>query len=220
MTTSYQAIKRTLSILFCLGLFIAIASCSGDDGDTGPQGEQGAKGDKGDTGAAGADALAKNGYIDGTVTGTRQDGTAFTETFKYEYRGDITILDDDDFYVYRNSDLGDDSQYIEIDGSIANAGTPQQTVTPTYFRLEFIKEISVNTLFRLDAWFYNNEGNSADVTITNYSYNATTGVLTFNYSFTGDGTDDNSTGKPITITGSFNSGTSRVYDGVVGRKGN
>jgi hypothetical protein len=65
-----------------------LMACSGEDGDPGAAGEAGAKGDKGDSGADGEDgedAAAKNGYVQGTIKGTRRDGTAFEEPFNFAY---------------------------------------------------------------------------------------------------------------------------------------
>lgn len=222
MRRSYQVIKTPLRFLLLVCISVAIASCSGDDGDTGPQGpqgEQGAKGDKGDTGAAGADAITKNGYFEGTVTGTRQDGTAFTETFKYEYGAETTSFDDDgDLWTYRYRDPQENSPYLYIQGNATDIGTANEALTIYDFDFEFTKELSATSLFYLEAWHYN-ENNSSTVEVTNYSHDSTTGVLSFDFTFTGVDSNDNTTGKALTITGSFNSGT-RVYEEVVSRKAN
>jgi hypothetical protein len=79
--------KKFSSFLLVLAV-VLLTACAGDDGEPGPKGD---KGDAGDTGAPGTngtdgeDTAAKLGYFQGTVSGHRQDGTAFQEAFNYEY---------------------------------------------------------------------------------------------------------------------------------------
>src|SRR5687767_4020443 len=82
----FNEFKFYISVFFvCV---VLLAACSGEDGDPGPQGEQGLQGDQGPKGAISNSGYQKSGYLQGTVMGTRKDGTAFNEPFKYEYTAD------------------------------------------------------------------------------------------------------------------------------------
>lgn len=70
---------------FCIVLVSFMWAACSEEGDPGPQG------DPGEQGPAGENAIHKVGYFEGTVSGTRQDGTAFTESFKYEYGNDSLL---------------------------------------------------------------------------------------------------------------------------------
>ncbi|CAA9234419.1 MAG: hypothetical protein AVDCRST_MAG56-1090 [uncultured Cytophagales bacterium] len=100
MFTPLQTIGRSIPKVFFLSLLVLATHCKGPDGDpgptgkdgadgaAGPQGPQGAAGPQGGQGPQGtpglnADQLASNGFIKGTIRGTRTDGTPFSETFNF-----------------------------------------------------------------------------------------------------------------------------------------
>lgn len=236
MTWRYQYITRKiLAPMLLAAMMFTYTSC--DDGDTGPegpQGEQGTAGDKGDTGDAGTEGeapLTKTGYFEGTVTGTRQDGTAFTETFKYEYTYDayeaIQSGEGDWLRLRRYDDAindNEDSPYIYTYFLVENAGTAQETIEPRQFYFTMEKAVETSKLFRFSAGFdYGDDSDAAaEIVISNYIHDMTTGALSFDFTYTDDYNDTgvyNSTENPVTITGSFNSDTGKVYSTVVNRKG-
>jgi hypothetical protein len=236
----YQLSKRSGLLLLAFCISFALSSCEGDEGAIGPQGEQGeqgAQGDKGDKGNKGddgddgdngddgddgedgkdgKDALTKVGFFEGTITGTRSDGTPFKETFKYEY---VTSLDqtmEDNWFNptrYGQSTL-ESGPYISINAQVLNKGTENETLRPNQFSFRFSKEID-NKLFSMRAFLYYD----SNIEISNYVHNMTTGVVSFDFTYTGTGRVDNTTGNALTITGKFNSGKN-VYADVVSRKGN
>jgi hypothetical protein len=209
-----------------------VSACS--DGDVGPQGQKGESGDKGavgDTGTAGPDGqgyLVKRGSYEGTVTGSRQDGTPFTETFNFEYSDEsFDAFNDEDEGIYsldidryNNSSWQDWNPYLGIDITIENMGEEGQDIYVTDFDFDFEKVLDATTTFRFELNYNDEDEDVPVVTISNFSYNDVTGVLEYDFSFTYDGenTDYNSTGNPITVTGKFNSGTGKVYDEIVMRK--
>ncbi|MDO1447061.1 hypothetical protein Q0590_12405 [Rhodocytophaga aerolata] len=71
------------SSFFALALTIAVVSCKGPEGEVGPKGDTGATGAQGITGDS-YDKALENGFLKGTIQGTRKDGTAFEEAFEYK----------------------------------------------------------------------------------------------------------------------------------------
>jgi hypothetical protein len=135
-----------------------LAACSGDDGDPGPKGDTGDQGTKGDTGEEGEDAASKVGYFEGTVEGTRKDGTPFEETFQYEYVFGNEVFSGNDILLQR---------FETASGAIANAiseGTMQekgyikfaaskdgQAIAPNDLHFFFTKGINATQLFQMNA---------------------------------------------------------------------
>ena len=142
-------VKTLFYVLLAAGL---IAACSGEDGDPGPQGEQGEQGEKGE---AGADALQKNGFFEGTVSGNRQDSTAFNYPFKFEYaydsiqafanEGDVKTLS-----LTRYSDRSGDA-FLTLNLQSPSEGVllPAFNSYSGYFR--FFKELDSDNLFAINA---------------------------------------------------------------------
>lgn len=150
---------------------LLFACDGGDPGPEGPQGPQGAQGEQGTPGEQGPEGVAgkdgqgyvKAGYVEGTVSGNRKDGTAFTETFKYEYAENSTIYFDVDpftgktyFIIYREGDTDNSSVYMQF--SVEDPGTENETVAfgseylyDPVFELEFTKEMDESTLFYIEA---------------------------------------------------------------------
>jgi hypothetical protein len=160
----FRAFRFFLFALLAASLFTA---CSGEDGDPGVAGEAGAKGDPGDTGTqgvAGEDAAARNGYFSGTIRGTRRDGTAFEETFNYEYSFGDQVIDSYEIPLQR---------FETAAGAIADAvatasgqttvpldkgymklwlfNDPKDGMTPGNLSLYFTKGLSATQLFKLEA---------------------------------------------------------------------
>lgn len=137
---------KLLSITICVAALLA--GCRGEDGDPGPQGLKG---------TAGANAVAKIGYLSGTVSGTRQDGTSFSETFKYEYAADSTFSFTEDgngnkiinITRYSNSlnDASMSMNLVQKDGTLAPA-------TSYAANFSFIKELTPSSLFSISARAY------------------------------------------------------------------
>jgi len=240
MTIQFRYILKSLTYLFLIALAASFSSCGdGDDGPQGPKGEQGdkgAKGDKGDkgdtgdtgdTGTKGTGYYSKSGYFQGTVTGTRRDGDEppFTETFKYEYAYDMNEgVRDGQIRLVRGDSTDDDegSPYLNMSLNVVNEGTPQETLEVIGFNFNMRKVVENNMIFQFSAGFDfgDDSDNAVTITITNIVYNKTTASLTFDFTYTSSDTGAyNSTNNPVTITGSFNSGTGKVYPNVVSRKG-
>jgi hypothetical protein len=221
-------------IRFAAGLFVVallLLNCKGDDGDPGPAGPTGAKGDKGDTGSTGAtgvgfDDAVKYGDITVTFDGKRPDGVAFTKTLDFKFASsnlDYSSIDATDpnnqyselrrFLSLDNTDNyngnDDDNVYIEFNNSIVDG------VTTPYIYLDLHSYITTDDFkyFRLTGYYYNGDGsNFTNFSVTDYSYNASTGKLFYKFSFTGDH-NYNSTGYDLKISGTVNVTVfQRIYD--------
>jgi hypothetical protein len=202
------------TLLLAVIASLALVSCEGDQGPTGPQGPAGAKGDAGPTGATGAQgdpALKKTGSISGTIKGTRQDGVAFNESFNYEYAEEpIEGFDGQNtsFWLERYSEPNYNSAYAEIRLRVQDKGLQTENIYADYLYFYFYKELSVNKAFTFSL-------GSNKIQISNYKYDASTGKLTFDFTYVGT---DNSSGNEATITGSFTTGSGKFYKDVVSRK--
>lgn len=226
-------IKKSSLLLMAAGFSVAISSCEGDEGSVGPvgpKGETGATGAQGEQGEQGESALRKAGYYEGTIKGTRQDGTAFEESFKYEYSDEYletlgyarTAVAGITIKRFRDGNYSEGNPSLKINGYFANDGTGNKTLEVMEFNFYFSKELSATKYFQFDA-HHNNSERSADIPstfeLTNYVYDESTGKLSFDFKYDSDG-NYNSTGNPVTITGKFNSGDSKFYQEIVNRKGN
>ncbi|HEY0743749.1 MAG TPA: collagen-like protein [Chryseosolibacter sp.] len=149
--------KRLLYLLFASALLF---NCAGEDGEPGPAGEQGVqgeKGDKGDKGDTGDDALgyiAKVGTLEGKISGTRRDGTAFEFPFSYEhtYSSGNGFRDDQGRTAITIQRLtsGQFQDYFQLELQKVN-GT-LVPLEPTYSAaFRFRKELNATTLFSLEA---------------------------------------------------------------------
>jgi hypothetical protein len=132
---------------------VALAACSGKDGDPGPQGNSGSQGDKGNTGNTGKGAAIKLGFLDGTVSGKRKDGTAFSENFKYEYSFDS---------VQTFVDYGGGLKYLHITRYLNTQDNTSLTlelwdqegvisVVSNSVHFKFLKELDADNLFVVEA---------------------------------------------------------------------
>lgn len=154
--------KTTLLKSFILVLITSLSfSCEGPQGEIGPKGDPGDPGQTGATGASGQNGAGfeKRGYIQGTVSGNRTDGTAFSESFKYEYGParegfiyDYSYLRDV-FITYRSLDL--ESEYfnnrIRFDFGVDKKGTANESLISLPGRapldFEFSKELTGGSVF-------------------------------------------------------------------------
>lgn len=154
-----------------------LGACQGEDGEPGPtgdtglQGEKGDKGDKGDAGEDGANGedgedgvgFEKRGFFEGTVSGTRKDGTAFAESFNFEYGpgyegfGQHYYTGLPTFELYRTGNPIDESNYFYAEYNVIDKGLATETLswgeTGEYTdngSFQIIKEISPTTLFRFE----------------------------------------------------------------------
>lgn len=215
-------IRNTMLLLAAVCVSFVMSSCEGDEGPMGPQGAAGASGAAGPQGATGPEgaaglngqsALTKSGKFEGTIAGTRKDGTEFSETFSYEYMESFyeAFREDQDYtWIYRYAESSYNSPYIEMRLQLIDRDQETETIAADQLYLNFIKEIDATTLFR----FYLNTN---DVEVSNYVYNPATGSLSFDFSFTGF---SNSTENEAIIEGSFTTGEGKLYRNVVNRKGN
>lgn len=148
--------------IYALMTAAALAACSGEDGEPGPQGEPGAQGPQGEQGPQGTPGVGsayKLGSLEGTVTGTRKDGTAFSETFKYEY----TFNNVQAFYEENGQKYLDVSRYAESTGNgpslymelkQVSEGVFEPAEVSYYVDFNFRKELSTDDLFVIDAQPY------------------------------------------------------------------
>lgn len=226
MKLLYQLISRSALVALCV-VSCSMFSCEGDEGPEGPigpQGEQGEQGTPGEQGPKGEDALTKTGYFEGTIKGTLQE-ESFTETFKYEYSNTSVEAIEGNFLQlvrYRDGKIPDSNFENEPNAKIPMLKfdlyfqNQEQQETESFsideFSFTFNKEIDNLTIFYFTAEVFSE---SSVLEITNYVHDSTTGVLSFDFSFTDPEGSYNSTRNPVTITGKFNSGT-KVYKNVLG----
>jgi hypothetical protein len=128
--------KKVRLLLYALTASVALAACSGEDGEPGPKGDTGAKGDTGEKGDAGEDAASRNGYFEGTIKGTRRDGTAFEETFKYEYMFGSEIFDGNDRVTLQRFETASGA----IADAVATAAGNEAPLDKGYFKFFAIKD--------------------------------------------------------------------------------
>ena len=163
---------RKLLHLFIIASMLMMSACSGEDGEVGPKGDPGADGavgDKGDTGDQGipGDYSAKLGYFEGTVSGKRTDGTAFSYPFKFEfaYGGDMydgNILDLNRFETFGGAVAYKTTGYtfdVEKGYALFSTFVDNGDWEPFDFRFGFVKELTSTTLFKLQAAPYDQEVN-------------------------------------------------------------
>ncbi len=209
--------KSLRQLIYLFAFALLLAACKGDDGDPGPQGDAGAKGDAGAAGAAGAkgdkgdtgDAASASGFeklgsLEGTIVGTRQDGTAFSESFKYEYHSIAQIegFTTDGSIYFDRWDTGTN----EIDAFISFAAVNGTAITSkniNAFYVNFIKELSSSQLFSLNvnAFFYDREGFLTEITDLDRD----------NYRFVGGTNPNNSSGDGLSYSSNTTYSAIPVY---------
>ena len=172
-------------------LMITVSSCS-KKGDMGPSGQQG------DQGATGTIVLKTDGYIKGTLTGMRRDGTLISETFSYSTC----------FYEESYIDSMSPTQYVfsilrTVDAVnqsgarlklLASSLSPI-TIAATDLDFSVLKSTGTTGLyFALTS--------NVSPSVSNVTYDRTTGIVTGNFIVNILGVDNN-TGNAANITGSF-----------------
>lgn len=137
--------------------FFIFTACEGEQGEVGPEGPVGEQGEPGEDGLN----YEASGFITGTIEGTRNDGTSFTENIDFterrskegfEVEGDYHALSItrllSNYTGYYNS--------VSLDIDIFDLyGSPEVIADNMY--LEFEKEEGEDKLFRLNADFYDEE---------------------------------------------------------------
>jgi hypothetical protein len=192
---------KTISIkTLATGIVVtAILFTSCKKGDTGPAGPAGTNGTV---------PVSSDGFIKGTVSGTRQDGTAYNESFNFvNYWGTPSATLDStgsaayNFSITRGVDIfGNNSANISV-----NTTSPASTTGHiTLNRFSFSTSIGTNKQFD----FSLNSGVSA--TITSLAYNTSSGLFTGTFAFTVNG-GQNSTGNTASINGSFQATVTQLY---------
>ncbi|MES2512918.1 MAG: hypothetical protein V4580_02190 [Bacteroidota bacterium] len=174
---------------------------------------------KGETGPAGADGMngtngvvptSTDGFIKGNVSGVRQDGTAFNESFEYKnyWGGTSGRLDSNsiasyDFSISRGGDdiLSPNRASIIVNTTSKTASTGNISMND----FTFTKSLGANKSFE----FY--VTSTVSTTITGLAYNASTGMFTGNFSFSVNGFQ-NSTGNAASINGSFQATITQMYN--------
>jgi hypothetical protein len=179
--------KRLNFLAPLLAFSIALASCTGDDGEPGP------KGDTGDTGAAGADGIGiqKNGFFEGTASGIRTDGTAFSEAFKFEYSESL-LQGFEDNTIDILKDDNSESYFSVYDLELSGNSLVVSNTTYLYFKL--VKELNATDLFVLRArpYFSDKEGyvlELSEAQNATYRFQQRADGLYYNESGYFDGTD-------------------------------
>lgn len=165
-------------------------------------------GPAGPAGSNGYVPVSTDGFIRGNVSGTRQDGTPFNETFDYKnYWGtpsatlDSTSPGNCNFVMARGTDVfGNNSAGLTVNTVAKNSSTG--TISMDYFM--FSKSLGANQLFTFELT------GQASSAITGLQYNMSTGLFTGNFSFTLTGLQ-NSTGNAATISGNFEATVTQLY---------
>jgi hypothetical protein len=177
--------KKTKLLGYLVALSIAVVSCSGEDGDPGPQGATGATGEQG----AAGEGFEKVGYFQGTVSGNRTDGTAFSETFKYEYGSSVLGFEDNFIDISRNNKASYTDGYFNANNLLLSGGTlgADPNFSSLFFR--FSKELNATDLFLVYArpYFHDLESYvlqiSADHNETYKFSPNSNGTISFNTTF-------------------------------------
>lgn len=199
--------KHLKKIIYLFVFAIVLAACTGENGEPGPAGDQGTPGVKGDTGATGAPGangvgFEKIGSLQGTVAGNRTDGTAFSETFKFEYGNNDSFTDRNgskyiDFYRYQLP--SDESAYLGISDLKSESNSLVVDSNNTGIWFEFKKELNVTDLFSVEANPYFKDLNAYVLAISdekNKDYNfqyRTNGEINYGTTSYYDGTNSTPT---------------------------
>ena len=198
--------KTTIKTIATGLAFTALLMTSCKKGDTGPEGPSGMNGTNGTDGTV---PMTTDGFIKGTISGTRQDGTSFNEAFeytKYFSAGESATLDsmgvaNYDFVITRGTTTYDNNNaQVTINTTSKSSGSG--TISLDYFA--FTKSLGTHKKFEFML-----TGNPT-TTITGLSYNMSTGLYTGNFTFNLTGFQ-NSTGNTATISGSFEGTVTQLY---------
>jgi hypothetical protein len=184
-------LSLAMGTLLSAFVFIGCKKTPGPEGPAGPQGPTG-------TGLSGTNG----GYVTGTITGTRRDGTPFTEPFNYTYYfgGDSGTLDStgSNMYTYNLARSVNDvfsSNYVNLSITATSKSATTGTINSFYFG--FDKPLSGNKVFSFSANTW-----TTSTIATALAYNSSTGLFSGNFNINLSGMENN-TGNPATINGSF-----------------
>ncbi len=170
------------------------------------------KGDTGATGAPGTNGYipaSSDGFIKGNIAGTRQDGTAFNESFNFNnYYGspsgtlDSTSATSYRFLITRSTDIfGKNQAQLSI-----NTTSPTSQTGFLGVNLSFTKSLGANKEFDFSLSNFN-------TTITNLTYNTSTKMFTGSLPINGVmvSGSQNSTGNNVTLSLSFEATITQLY---------
>ena len=180
------------SLIFAFSLLIITLDSCTKKGDLGPSGQQGAQG------AAGTVTLKTDGYIKGTLTGMRRDGTLFSETFSYS-----SCLYEESYIDSINPTQYVFSMFRAIDAvnqSGARLKLNASSLSPiniaaTDFDFALVKSIGTME-------FYFVLTSNVSPSLSNVTYDRNTGIVSGNFIVNILGVENN-TGNAANITGSF-----------------
>ena len=199
---------KTKLILLSMTIMFVFSTCK--KGDTGPQGPAGPTG--------GTITLHQGGFISGTISGNRSDGTPYSISFNYPYYWDadnfsfnISVPE----YYFRQYRYPSSDPYVQGYIDLYYNLFPLTSIAPynATFHAHFLKDLGNNQIFNLLVDAYSS---SSSITIYNFSYISSTRIAKGDFVIAVD-PSDNSTGNPATITGSFQTVAMTEY---LSRKGN
>ena|ERR1700752_952051 len=190
--------KTMKTLVACIAAAtILVTSCK--KGDTGPAGTNGTNG---------IVPVSTDGFIKGSIIGTRKDGTQFNSSFNYQnyWGGHSGTLDSTNaftsvFNLQRGVDIfGTNVASISI-------STTSPTATTGFISMSnfsFTESLGTNKEFDFSLT------GSASANITGLSYTRSSGLFTGNFTFNVSGSS-NSTGNTATIAGSFQCTITQLY---------
>lgn len=219
-----------LALVLCSAL--GLAACEGDQGEIGPKGDPGVAGTNGTTGANGAtgangedgqgfEELTQYGNIEVTLSGKRIDEINFSQTADFIYMPTYGGVSQNSVAYH---DANNDTYYFNIsrenkgkvessssgrtsDGGVKNSvwlGIAKDAEGVTVNNFQIYADV-VTTDFKTFEVNHDNGSwnNDFDMTVTDYTYVAATGKLTFNFAYTIPAVNSN-TGFDISVTGKVN----------------
>jgi hypothetical protein len=147
------------SKFFALAAAFALVSCKGEEGEIGPKGANGETGATGAQGLAGAsyDKVFENGFMKGTITGKRKDGTAFSEPFEYKFASGNASFDplsatEHSIPLQRFKTMGSGyNDLLEMRLTVTNKDQASATAKFTSAYTKFTKELPNRNLFAVEA---------------------------------------------------------------------
>lgn len=192
--------KKIKAILLCFS-FVVLSSCSVDDGKDGLNG-------------VGFEELTKFGSIKMTFSGTRPDNVAFTNTteFKFssvegsDYSTSNSVQSNGDnltFTVLRYLSSPDDvfqESTVSFRLNVTDAGLQTQSLALNSFRIDNFAIIGDDLRYFTLSDIYDTSSTSANLQISNYSFNDTTNKLEFTFSFNVPASNNDS-GNDMTVKG-------------------
>lgn len=135
------------STLVVLAAAMSLSSCK--DKEVAPKPEAGIT-------AASIDKAFENGFVKGTIKGTRRDGTAFEEPFEYKVNTNNTVFTkvsstEHAFSLSRGQGFVTDNNNIHFGINVTNKDQAGASAKLTYSYLEFSKVLADKRLFYLSA---------------------------------------------------------------------